>query len=290
MSENDDGNDEDSDSDTLSMSSDSTENPVYIIDLSKTFPTDPALFKVEDIHSNVDLRKELCRLGPCQPNEDDLENGFPITGETVLTKRCFHHSWYFKSQAKNYACSNLEKSKNKFKRDWLVYSPRLDRMFCFWCTLFVPEGTHLSETNWTKIGVNNWKKGLEKIREHENTDIHKNAAFQYSCFILGNDIQHSISESAKLAEKERREQVEKNRNVISSLCKVTTFLARQNLAFRGHDESENSSNKGNYLELIQLISVFDSNLASYLKENKRYSRYTSPAIQNEIISILSLLR
>ncbi len=174
------------------MSSDSTENPVYFIDLSKTFPTDPAFFKVEDIHSNVDLRKELCRLGPCQPNEDDLENGFPTTGETVLTKRCFHHSWYFKSQAKNDTCSNLEKSKNKFKRDWLVYSPRLDRMFCFWCTLFVPEGTHLSETNWTKIGVNNWKKGLE------NTDIHKNAAFQYSCFNSGNDIQHSISESAKL--------------------------------------------------------------------------------------------
>ena len=160
-------------------------------------------------------------------------------------------------------------------------------MFCFWCTLFVPEGTHLSETNWTKIGVNNWKKGLEKIREHEKTDIHKNAAFQYSCFISGNDIQHSISESAKLAEKERREKVDKNRNVISSLCKVTTFLARQNLAFRGHDESENSSNKGNYLELIQLISVFDSNIASYLKENKRYSRYTSPAIQNEIITILA---
>ncbi len=287
MSQNDDGNDEDSDSDTSSMSSDSTENPVYFIDLSKTFPTDPALFKVEDIHSNVDLRKELCRLRPCQPNEDDLENGFPTTGETALTKRCFHHSWYFKSQAKNDACSNLEKSKNKFKRDWLVYSPRLDRMFCFWCTLFVPEGTHLSETNWTKIGVNNWKKGLQKIREHEKTDIHKNAAFQYSCFISGNDIQHSISESAKLAEKERREKVDKNRNVISSLCKVTTFLARQNLAFRGHDESENSSNKGNYLELIQLISVFDSNIASYLKENKRYSRYTSPAIQNEIISILA---
>ena len=97
---------------------------------------------------------------------------------------------------------------------------------------------------------------------------------------------HSLRESVKQAEKERREQVEKNRKVISTLCNITTFLARQNLPFRGHDESGDSDNKGNYLELIQLISVFDSNLASYLKENEKYCRYTSPAIQNEIIGIL----
>ena len=110
-------------------------------------------------------------------------------------------------------------------------------MFCFWCTLFVPEGAHFSEANWTKIGVKNRKKGLEKIRHHENTDIHKTAAFQYSCFISGNDIEHSLSENAKTGRKGKKEQVEKNRKVIS------TFLARQNLAFRGHDESGDSDNK-----------------------------------------------
>jgi hypothetical protein len=136
----------------------------------KKFPNDLALFQLEDIHSNIDLRKELCRLGPCQPNEDDLENGFPITEET---KRSFDQAWYFKSLARSDADGNLHKSNISLKRDWLVYSPRSDRMFCFWCTLFVPEGAHFSEVNWTKIGINNWKKGLEKIRHHENTDIHK---------------------------------------------------------------------------------------------------------------------
>ena len=119
------------------------------------------------------------------------------------------------------------------------------------------------------------------------TLIFTSSAFQYSCFISGNDIEHSLSESAKLAEKKRKEQVEKNRKVISTLCNITTFLARQNLAFRGHDESEDSDNKGNYLELIQLISVFDRNLALHLKENEKYCRYTSPAIQNEIIGTLA---
>jgi hypothetical protein len=48
------------------------------------------------------------------------------------------------------------------------------------------------------------------------TLIFTSSAFQYSCFISGNDIEHSLSESAKLAEKKRKEQVEKNRKVIST--------------------------------------------------------------------------
>ena len=123
-------------------------------------------------------------------------------------------------------------------------------MFCFWCALFIPEGAHNSEANWTRIGVNNWKKGLQKIRHHESSDIHQTAAFKYSCFISANDIKHSLSESSKLAEKESREQVQKNRKVISTLCIITTFLAWQNLAIRGHNENEDSDDKGNYLELI----------------------------------------
>lgn len=71
------------------------------------------------------------------------------------------------------------------------------------------------------------------------------------------------------------------------MCNITTFLARQNLAFHGHDESDDSTNRGNFLELIQLISKYDNNLASYLKENVKYSRYTSSAIQNEIIGVLA---
>ena len=35
------------------------------------------------------------------------------------------------------------------------------------------------------------------------------------------------------------------------------------------------------------MSVFHRILALYLKENKKYCHYTSPAIQNEIISILA---
>ena len=181
------------DSDWSSTSSDIEEKAAHIIDVRKKFPNDLALFQLEEIHSNFDLKKELCRLGPCQPNEGDLENGFPVT----------------KYQTKSNGHGNLHKSKIGTKRDWLVYFPRSNRILCCWCTLFVPEGAHNSEQLEKRVG---------KIRHHKNSDIHKTAAFQYSCFISGNDIDHSLSESSNLAEKERREQVEKNRKVISTLC------------------------------------------------------------------------
>jgi len=40
-----------------------------------------------------------------------------------------------------------------------------------------------------------------------------------------------------------------NREILKDLINVTCFLAKQQLAFRSNDESLNSSNCGNYVEL-----------------------------------------
>ncbi|KAI5334637.1 hypothetical protein L3X38_024770 [Prunus dulcis] len=50
------------------------------------------------------------------------------------------------------------------------------------------------------------------------------------------------------------------------------FLLRQGLAFRGHDESEDSSNQGNFLELFQFLDA-PKNL-----------KVTSPKIQKDIVN------
>jgi hypothetical protein len=49
--------------------------------------------------------------------------------------------------------------------------------------------------------------------------------------------------------------VKKNREVLGRLINVTCFLEKQELAFRGHDESSTSLNKGNYIELIFLLGM-----------------------------------
>ncbi|XP_025191998.1 uncharacterized protein LOC112592200 [Melanaphis sacchari] len=60
--------------------------------------------------------------------------------------------------------------------------------------------------------------------------------------------------------------------------------ARQGLAFRGHNEKQESSNKGNFLELCELFCKFDSN---FRIKYHTYLSYTSHDIQNEILNIIS---
>ena len=75
------------------------------------------------------------------------------------------------------------------------------------------------------------------------------------------------------------------------------YLSQQELAFRGHDESEDSLSRGNYRELLESFAKFDSvferRLHDRLAESEKGSahgggRFTgvSPEIQNDLINCL----
>ena len=59
-------------------------------------------------------------------------------------------------------------------------------------------------------------------------------------------------------------QREQNRYYIKTLAEVILFCAKQEIALRGHDESDESENKGNFLELIDVISRRDEKFAARL--------------------------
>jgi hypothetical protein len=62
------------------------------------------------------------------------------------------------------------------------------------------------------------------------------------------------------------------------------FLLRQGLAFRGHDESEESNNRGNFLELLKFLASNSEEVKKYVLENAPGNRtLTSPKIQKQII-------
>ncbi|XP_042230512.1 zinc finger MYM-type protein 1-like [Homarus americanus] len=89
---------------------------------------------------------------------------------------------------------------------------------------------------------------------------------------------------------------QKWRDILHRLLDVTMFLAPQNLPFRGHREDMLSISKGNFLELVELLSNYDPVLKEHLLEVKhaipsqtsgrRVSSYLSPNIQNEFICLL----
>ena len=102
------------------------------------------------------------------------------------------------------------------------------------------------------------------------------------------DIVTAISESAKLERKRHNKLVEENRQYLKHLINAILYLCKQELPLRGHDEGEDSLNKGNYRELLQCFSKIDSVFASKLsaKEGSRQFSGISTTIQNEIISAI----
>lgn len=74
----------------------------------------------------------------------------------------------------------------------------------------------------------------------------------------------------------------KNRLILRRFIDITCFLAEQELSFRGHDESESSTNQGNYRELASLLSTYDPLLAQHLDEATVFTGL-SCSIQNDLI-------
>jgi hypothetical protein len=74
----------------------------------------------------------------------------------------------------------------------------------------------------------------------------------------------------------------KNREVLRGLIDVTCHLVNQALPFSGHDESYSSLNRGNYIELVQLLRQDDTVLKDHIETATLFNA-TSSAIQNDSI-------
>ena len=75
------------------------------------------------------------------------------------------------------------------------------------------------------------------------------------------------------------------REILKRLLDVTMFLAKQNLPFRGHRENMLSENKGNFLQLIELLSKYDPVLREHLIKLEQSSQSKSGKILTNYICI-----
>ena len=65
------------------------------------------------------------------------------------------------------------------------------------------------------------------------------------------------------------------------------FLLRQGIAFRGHDESKNSSNQGNFLELLRFLVYHNQAIeAVTLKNALENLKLTALEIQKDIVRVI----
>ncbi|KDO46574.1 hypothetical protein CISIN_1g046422mg, partial [Citrus sinensis] len=65
-------------------------------------------------------------------------------------------------------------------------------------------------------------------------------------------------------------------------------LTKHACAFRGHDESVNSLNRENFMELIKLLATMNEEINEVVLENaSKNAQYIAPKIQNELLNILA---
>lgn len=130
-------------------------------------------------------------------------------------------------------------------------------MFCYSCRLFLNDEKYKSHTNWKTIGLNRWRRALEKIKEHSASEAHMCGMVRWNSYkkkSLEAAFEVGELESQAAKDKER----ERNSEVLSRLIAITLFLARQGMSFRGDDETSSSQNHGNFLGLVELFSKYDA--------------------------------
>ena len=64
------------------------------------------------------------------------------------------------------------------------------------------------------------------------------------------------------------------------------LTSRLEIAFRGHDKSKRSLNRGNILEIFSLIAKYDPIVQEYIDKGPKNATYHSPNIQSSILQII----
>jgi hypothetical protein len=219
---------------------------------------DPGLRKeIDAYHPNhrEKVRRKYLENGPCQPRTFD----FPITQLGGKEKpRRFNPEWF-----------------DEFS--WLEYSKEKDRAYCFYCFLFREK----KDPGYDAFVVNGWNgyHRKERLRSHvgEVGGLHYNA--MKKCDALRNRKQHidvaynQISEVAKKAYFIR----------LNGSIDTARVLLKQGLPFRGHDESKESYNRGNFKEFYDCLAEHDPILHKAVTTNAaKNSCLYAPEIQRDI--------
>ncbi|KAK0145615.1 Zinc finger MYM-type protein 1 [Merluccius polli] len=89
-----------------------------------------------------------------------------------------------------------------------------------------------------------------------------------------------------LIDQEYKRKVEENRRYINTIAVVLLLTATQKQAQRGHRESEDSDNRGNFIETLTVIAKHDPTIGEKMR-GKGNAKYTSSTIQNEILECLA---
>lgn len=103
--------------------------------------------------------------------------------------------------------------------------------------------------------------------------------------LLGNmDMASALDEAGQREIQRHNQNASRYSKIMKHHIDVAVFLSAQGLAFRGHNESKDCSNRGNFLEMMDLLGDYSHDLQMFL-EMERIT-YTSHEPQNQLIECI----
>ena len=171
---------------------------------------------------------------------------------------------------------------------WLHYQEADDKVFCFYCQ--VAEKKDLGsvalragnlDDKFVRTGFTDWKKALTKFEKHQKSVFHRDAMDM----VVGKE-----QNVGQMLGKGYAEEMVENRNMLQIIISCIRYLARQGLAMRGRSKPEGSvalERDSNLMQLLIMRAEDNPRLWKWL--DKCQAKFTSPCIQNEILSIMALM-
>jgi len=226
-------------------------------DLS-TLPMDPGLRKmISEYPPNLQdgTRRYYIANGPIQPRT----HKFPqkLNGGRL---RRFNHSWFDKYET------------------WLEYGIHKDAAFCLCCYLFANVRENQSG-DFIRMWFATWNK-LDSFDNHvgDSNSVHNKT-------LRDNENLRRPRQSIEVALDRHDEEIRKKyRLCLNTSISCSRYLLCQGLPFRGHDESEESENRGNFLELVKFAANLNELIASIVLDSAPKSeKLVSNFIQKDIV-------
>lgn len=174
--------------------------------------------------------------------------------------------------------------------DWLEYSQVTDSCYCFYCRHFTVSD-RLKEA-FTHDGFRTWNRctgsdsRTNAFIRHRLSEDHLLAVERYAAY---KSMTASGSTVLGMIDDEHNKLVLENRHYMKTVCEVLRLTATQNIAQRGHRESEASDNCGNFLEMLQLIASHDEIVRKRMEFGPDNAKYTHHSIQNALLDIMASL-
>lgn len=146
-------------------------------------------------------------------------------------------------------------------RAWLTACEETQALYCFPCLLFSKKRSG----PWVDTGYKNLSHLSAALDRHEgkttggrgngssSSNSHRDAEIELKLF-LKNTCHTQPGTIANMSSEEIQRyncEVRRNQEIVKRLVSATMYLAKEEIAFRGHDERVTSDNRGPYKELLR---------------------------------------